>query len=58
MQHKTLHAHYENYQIYLHLKKEFIFVNDGSSDKTLLLLKKKFKNKKNIKIVNYNQNKG
>ena len=40
------------------LKKEFIFVNDGSSDKSLLLLKKEFKNKKNIKIINYKNNKG
>ena len=40
------------------IKKEFIFVNDGSSDKTLLILKKKYKNNKKIKIINLKKNMG
>ena len=34
------------------INKEFIFVNDGSSDKTLIILKKKYKNNKKVKIIN------
>lgn len=40
------------------IKKEYILVNDGSTDKTLLLIEKKFKNKKNIKIISYSKNRG
>jgi dolichyl-phosphate beta-glucosyltransferase len=40
------------------LKKEYIFVNDGSSDQTLSLIKRKFRNNKNVKIVSYNKNMG
>ena len=40
------------------LKKEFIFVNDGSSDKSSSVLKEKLKNNKNVKIISYNKNKG
>ena len=42
------------------LKKEYIFVNDGSLDQTLSIIKNEFKNNKNIKIklVSYNKNMG
>ena len=40
------------------IKKEYILVNDGSTDKTLLLIEKRFKNKKNIKIISYSKNRG
>ena len=42
------------------LKKEYIFVNDGSSDQTLSIIKNEFKNIKNIKVklVSYNKNMG
>ena len=42
------------------LKKEYIFVNDGSSDQTLSTIKNEFKSNKNIKIklVSYNKNMG
>ena len=40
------------------IKKEYIFVNDGSSDQTLYIIKKKFKNNIRIKIVSYNKNMG
>jgi dolichyl-phosphate beta-glucosyltransferase len=40
------------------IKKEYILVNDGSTDKTLLLLKKKFNKNKRIKIINYKINRG
>ena len=42
------------------LKKEYIFVNDGSSDQTLSIIKNEFKNNKNIKVklVSYNKNRG
>ena len=42
------------------LKKEYIFVNDGSSDQTLSIIKNKFKNNKNVKVklVSYNKNMG
>ena len=32
------------------LKKEYIFVNDGSSDQTLSIIKNEFKNNKNVKV--------
>ncbi|MDC1278521.1 glycosyltransferase [Pelagibacteraceae bacterium] len=42
------------------LKKEYIFVNDGSSDQTLSIIKNEFKNNKNIKVIliSYNKNMG
>ena len=40
------------------LKKEYIFVNDGSSDQTLSVIKEKFKNNKKVKVVSYNKNMG
>ena len=40
------------------INKEFIFVNDGSSDKTLIILKKKYKNNKKVKIINLKKNMG
>jgi len=40
------------------IKKEYILVNDGSTDKTLSLLKKKFNKNKRIKIINYKINRG
>tara|TARA_B100000780_G_scaffold272617_1_gene235072 strand:- start:1091 stop:1804 length:714 start_codon:yes stop_codon:yes gene_type:complete len=40
------------------LKKEYIFVNDGSTDQTLSIIKKKFRNNKNVKIVSYKKNMG
>tara|TARA_B100000795_G_scaffold51800_1_gene33944 strand:+ start:2452 stop:3192 length:741 start_codon:yes stop_codon:yes gene_type:complete len=40
------------------IKKEYIFVNDGSSDQTLSIIKKQFKNNNRIKIVTYNRNMG
>ena len=40
------------------LKKEYIFVNDGSSDQTLSVIKQKFKNNKRVKVVSYNKNMG
>ena len=42
------------------LKKEYIFVNDGSSDQTLSIIKNEFKNNKNVKVklVSYNKNRG
>jgi len=42
------------------LKKEYIFVNDGSSDHTLSVIKKEFKNNKNIKVklISYSKNMG
>ncbi len=40
------------------LKKEYIFVNDGSSDQSLPLIRKRFKNNIRVKVVNYNKNMG
>ena len=40
------------------LKKEYIFVNDGSSDQTLSIIKQKFKNNKKVKVISYNKNMG
>ena len=40
------------------MNKEFIFVNDGSSDLTLALLKKKYKNIKKFRIINLKKNMG
>ena len=45
-------------QSYKLLKKEYIFVNDGSSDQTLSVIKQKFKNNKRVKVVSYNKNMG
>ena len=33
-------------------------MNDGSSDKTLIILKKKYKNNKKVKIINLKKNMG
>ena len=35
------------------IKKEYILVNDGSTDNTLSIIKKNFKNNKRVKIINY-----
>ena len=40
------------------IKTEYIFVNDGSSDQSLSLIKKKFRNNINVKVVNYYKNMG
>jgi dolichyl-phosphate beta-glucosyltransferase len=42
------------------LKKEYIFVDDGSSDQTLSVIKNEFRNNKNIKVklVSYSKNMG
>tara|TARA_B110000037_G_scaffold167016_1_gene189078 strand:- start:558 stop:1271 length:714 start_codon:yes stop_codon:yes gene_type:complete len=40
------------------IKKEYIFVNDGSSDQTLSIIKKKLKKNTRFKIVTYNKNMG
>ena len=40
------------------LKKEYIFVNDGSSDRTLSVIKERFKNDKKVKVVSYKKNMG
>ena len=40
------------------IKKEYILVNDGSTDNTLSIIKKNFKNNKRVKIINYRINKG
>ena len=40
------------------LKKEYIFVYDGSSDQTLSIIKQKFKNNKKVKVISYNKNMG
>ena len=40
------------------IKKEYIFVNDGSSYRTLSIIKKKFQNNIKVKIVNYKKNMG
>ena len=45
-------------QLNKYLKKEYIFVNDGSSDQTLSILKKKFKNNKKVKVISYIKNMG
>ena len=41
-----------------YIKKEYIFVNDGSTDKSLSLIKKKIKKNKKIKVISYKKNKG
>ena len=41
-----------------HIKKEFIFVNDGSSDKTIDIINNFKKNYNNIAIINYKINRG
>ena len=40
------------------IKKEYILVNDGSTDNTLSLIKKEFNNNKKIRIINYRPNRG
>ncbi len=40
------------------LKKEYIFVNDGSTDRSIKIIKTNFKNKKNVKIISYKKNLG
>jgi dolichyl-phosphate beta-glucosyltransferase len=40
------------------LKKEYIFVNDGSTDNTLSIIKNNFRNNKRVKIINYKKNRG
>lgn len=52
---------FEHYYTYLKKQKylwELIFVNDGSKDKTLRLIKNSIKNKKNVKVVSYPKNHG
>ncbi len=41
-----------------HLKKEFLLVNDGSTDKTVDIISSYIKKNNNIKLVNYNINRG
>jgi len=51
----------DHYNSYLKKQKylwELIFVNDGSKDKTLELMKSAQKNNKNIRVVTYRQNQG
>lgn len=40
------------------IKKEYILVNDGSTDNTLSLIKKNFNKNKRFKIINYKKNRG
>ena len=40
------------------IKKEFILVNDGSTDNTLSIIKNNFNNNERIKIINYKKNRG
>jgi dolichyl-phosphate beta-glucosyltransferase len=40
------------------IKKEYILVNDGSTDNTLSIIKRNFKNNKRVKIINYRINRG
>ena len=40
------------------IKKEYILVNDGSTDKTLSIIKNNFKNNESVKIINYKKNRG
>lgn len=43
---------------YSSIKKEYILVNDGSTDNTLLLIKKRFDKNKKVRIINYEKNRG
>jgi len=43
---------------YSSIKKEYILVNDGSTDNTLLLIKKRFDKNKKLRIINYEKNRG
>ena len=40
------------------IKKEYIFVNDGSFDKSLFIIKNEIKKNNKIKIVSYKKNMG
>jgi dolichyl-phosphate beta-glucosyltransferase len=40
------------------LKKQYIFVNDGSTDQSLSIIKKRFKRNKRVKIISYSKNMG
>ena len=40
------------------IKKEYIFVNDGSSDETLSIITKKLKKNIRFKVITYNKNMG
>lgn len=55
---KSGFTHYYNFLKKQKYTWELILVNDGSSDKTLKLMKTHAKSKKNIKIVSYTKNQG
>lgn len=40
------------------IKKEFIFVDDGSTDHSIKIIKSEFKSKKNVKLLSYKKNLG
>lgn len=55
------HDGFNHYYSYLTKQKyswELIFVNDGSSDKTLELMKTEIKRKSNVKLISYSKNRG
>ena len=58
---KKLFSEISNQRIFKKKNIEFIFVNDGSNDESFNLInefKNRNKNKINIKLINYKQNKG
>ncbi|HSX18641.1 MAG TPA: dolichyl-phosphate beta-glucosyltransferase [Candidatus Saccharimonadales bacterium] len=58
---KRFHGGFDHYYSFLTKQKhswELIFVNDGSKDKTLKLMKEKSKGKKNIRILSLKANRG